>query len=79
MICGVTHRQSKVGINSLDFGEDLQRSVSLEYLPLELHKFSIDSIQFSVLLCALELRESIFPFLVSAWELSHLSNAQYKV
>ena len=58
---------------------DLQRSVSLEYHPLELNWFSIDSIEFSVLSGALNPFQSVLSFNARLWEFSRISNEQYRV
>ena len=47
--------------HSLDLGENLQRGESRDFFSLEFHWFSIDSIQFSVLVGTLEPHPLIFP------------------
>ena len=65
--------------HSLDPGENLHVVNPGKIFSLEFHWFSIDSIQFSVLVGTLEPLPFIFPFNIILWERVYLSKTQYRI
>ena len=57
----------------LDFTAKLQCSESWENIPLEFHRFSVNSVQSSVLLWIFEPTQLLLPNIIWCWVLIHLS------